>query len=608
MRVCIRKIAVFGIAVLILILGSSASFALDSSAEVRRLNREAPSLDGFAGMDALVWLRDNTYRMLADGTMENTRNTIVMMGERIPDPWKEIKIPVPSDGTLTIDEAAWYNPMTGLKEGTLRIEEERLNGGALVKVIKTPDEAVGRAVVLVERETRSKRYGVDETIAMAGPLPIWEQNLLVELPEGRELYWIARDVKDPVIGKSGGVQSYKWTIMNQEPWHGEGFVVYKRPSLSFSSRKGITQSLSAMDEVAKMIPSIPLPNFAVKGDKAKTGIKLMEWISAPSRTLAGYPRGWVRSTEQIPAGGPWTPWEQTLILNKWLKKLGWQSYVWWQAAEELDKDSPATSSIWISPVLELAATGGKSYFYQAGQTSDFGMTSPAIAGSHLYRLKNGEYEHRSVDSGSASDHRLAFLWILDLNDAGGADGTLSINVSGGWTELMSGGHIPSQEGLGGFLRGKVDFAIPGMELTPTSVTPTSTGYKLDFRVKCVPGIVHNGNLLLRLPGGIPVRVGEMIGRNSDYILRFPFTVDQKVRMKMPRGYKLIQVPPVKKLGEGSKAILKESIIYWPKKAQLLADSTWTVKLTKVDSGLAALLKEELDACLRWPVLDLPFRK
>ena len=115
-------------------------------------------------------------------------------------------------------------------------------------------------------------------------------------------------------------------------------------------------------------------------------------------------------------------------------------------------------------------------------------------------------------------------------------------------------------------------------------------------------------MLLRRPGGVPVRVGEMINKNSEYTLRFPFMIDQKVRINMPKGYKIIQTPPVKKLGEGSKAILKESIIHWPKKAQLLADSVWIVKTTQVDQALASVLREELNACLRWPVLDIPFRK
>lgn len=582
--------------------------AWNTSEEIRRLNKEVPSIEGFTGATSVVWLKNNDFRMLNDGTMEDTFYYVVLTGESIPDQLKDIKLPIPANGSVEILEAAWYNPMTSMKEGELLLSEERLNGGALVKKISTPDEAVGRVVVIILRTKHEKRYGIDETIDMAGPLPIWEQNVTAELPEGRELYWYGRDIKDPSVTKSSGQQKFKWTVMNQEKWDGEGFVVYKRPSLSFSSRKGINQSLSAMSEFVHTFPSIAPPKSISSGDKTKTGLKLMEWIAQPSKKLSGYPRNWVRSPENIPEEGPWTPWEQTLILNKWLSSLGWETKIWWQASMELDKESPGSASLWTSPVLELSPNGGKTEFYQAGQTSAYGVTAPSVTGTLLYRLKDGDFEKMTVSSGSPADHKLGFLWNLDLNEIGSAEGTLTITVSGGWAQLMSDGYLPSQSGLSDFIRKRVNFAIPGMVLDPLSVEPSKTGYKLEFKVKCVPGIMLGNDLLLRLPGGVPSRVGEMIGKENSYTLRFPFIIDQKIRMNMPSGYKMIQSPPLKKLGEGTKAVLRESITHWPKKAQLVADSTWTVKSVIVDDRLAAILKEELAACMRWPVLDLPFRK
>ncbi|NLD06507.1 MAG: hypothetical protein GX672_11595, partial [Synergistaceae bacterium] len=523
--------------------------AWNTSEEVRRLNKEVPSIEGFSGATSVVWLKNDNFRMLNDGTMEDTLYYVVLTGESIPDQLKEMKIPIPARGSVDILEAAWYNPMTSLKEGGLSLSEEMLDGGALIKKIKTPDEAVGRVVVLIVRTKYEKRYGVDETIDMSGPLPIWEQNVTVELPEGRELYWHVRDIKDPAVTKSSGQQKYKWTVMNQAKWDGEGFVVYKRPSLSFSSKKGIDQSLSGMNDFAHTFPSISIPQSISHRDKTKMGLKLMEWIAQPSKQLSGYPRNWVRSPENIPQEGPWTPWEQTFILNKWLKSIGWETKIWWQASMELDKESPGSASLWTAPVLELSPNGSKTEFYQAGQASAYGVTAPSIAGAFLYRLKDGNYEKKTLSSGSPTDHKLEFLWKLDLNEIGSAEGTLMISVSGGWTQLMSDGYLPLQSGLSDFLRKRVNFAIPGMILEPLSVEPTKTGYKLEFNVKCMPGIVLGDDLLLRLPGGVPSRVGEMIGKENSYTLRFPFVIDQKIRMNMPSGYKMIQSPPVKKLGE-----------------------------------------------------------
>ncbi len=601
---------IFGYALLLLAmtLPSPGAEAWNSSEEVRRLNKEVPSIEGFSGSDSVIWLKNNDYRMLNDGSMESTSYHVVLMGERIPEEWREIRIPIPAQGSVDVSEASWYNPMTAMKEGSLQVREEILSGGAAAKVITTPEDAAGRAVVLAVSIKHEKRYGIDETIDMAGPLPIWEQNVTAELPEGRELYWSGRDMKEPSVIKSEGSQKYKWKVMNQEKWSGEGFVVYMRPSLSFSSRKGISQSLSSMEEFAVTMPVIKTPFAVSGGDKYKTGIRLMEWMRHPSRKLTGYPHNWVRQPANIPEEGPWTPWEQTLILNKWLKTIGWQSRVWWQAYMEIDKESPASDSLWTSPVLELSPTGGKSEFYQAGQTSAYGVTAPSIAGTFLYRTDNGDFEEKVVSPGSPSDHKLDFLWKLDLNDVGYAEGSLLITVSGGWTQLMSDGFIPSQSGLSDFLTRRVNFAIPGMQLEPLSVESTKTGYRLEFNVKSMPGIVLGNDLLLRLPGGVPSRVSEMIGKESDYTFRFPFTVEQKVRIAMPPGYKMLQTPPLKKLGEGTKAVLRESIVHWPKKAQLIADSLWIVKAINVDENLAAILKDELSATMRWPVLDLPFRK
>ena len=602
------KKAVLFMAVLLLV-SSNAAYAWNSGDEIARLKKEVPSLETFGENSAVVWLRNNESRMLADGSMETLRCTIVMMGERVPEDWKTLRYPVPANGSLAIEEAAWYNTMTGMKEGSLPVTEEKLAGGAAANVVTVPDDTVGRAVVIVVREKRADRYGVDETINMAGSLPIWEQNVSVELPDGMEIFWIGRDMKEPVITKQNNIQRYRWQVMNQLPWHGEGFVINERPMLSFSSKKGVTQSLRVLNETARSMPSLPLP-LSMKGDAARSGAKLIEWVCAPERTLSGYPENWVRPAEQIPPEGPWTPWEQTLLLNKWLASQGWTASLWWEAKMPLDAASPASTTLFAYPILELKQReGAKPSYFRAGLPFTLGRVPSLVAGSEIYGLKNDdEYAAKKLPSGASSDNRLALLWRLKLDEQGKAAGTLDVTVTGGWSDLFSGNAVPSLNRIGAFLMTRINFAIPGMEVVPTAVEPLAAGYKLSFGVKCVPGIIHGGSMLLRLPGGIPLLVSEMIGREKQYTLRFPFIIDQKVRMSMPGGFRMLQTPPLKQLGTGTKAVLKETITHWPKKAELLADSTWVVKSREIDGALAQVLREELAASLRWPVLDLPFRK
>jgi len=396
--------------------------------------------------------------------------------------------------------------------------------------------------------------------------------------------------------------------MNQQPWHAEGFVEYGRPFVAFGVKNGISQALAAVERYAHEIKTPPLP-VPVGGDRAKTGLRLMEWTAANARTLKGYPADWIRPNEEIPDEGPWTRWEQTLILNKWLQMIGWDSEVWWQEVSELDENVPAAEAMFSAPVLRLRASAGsnKWNYYQAGQAARFGATVPAITASTLYRTNDkGKAESKRVNPGSASDHRLSMLWRLTLNEGGTAAGTLGVTVTGGWTELLSDGQLPEKSGLADFLKSRINFAMPGLELTPSDVSPANTGYTMEFAVRCAPGVVLRDNLLLRLPGGVPQRLGEMIGMEQEYTFRFPFIIEQKVRIKMRPGYRLIQQPAAVSRGEGTKAVFRQSITHWPKKAELEAESLWAVRTRTVDSTLAFQLRDELAAIMRWPVLNLPF--
>lgn len=605
----VRRVAALFSAIAITVMAASSALAWDSAAEIERLKSEVPSAATFGGNGSVVWLRGSESRMLNDGSMEIFSTYVVMIGEKVPDDWKTRYFPVPAEGGLEVEEAAWYNPMTGMKEGSLPVRDEKLPGGAVVKTVSLPNDTVGRVAVITVREKRAKRYGVDETVNMADSLPIWEQNVSVELPAGTELFWTGRDMKAPTKTKNGSVEKYSWQVMNQLPWNGEGFVLNERPMVSYSTKKGAAAAIRSLNEAALMMPPLDKAGLP-KGDPLRAGKKLIDKVNSPKTDLHGVPENWVRPADQIPAEGPWTPWEKTLLLNRWLSQLGWESSILWEAKMPVEADSPASPTLFSAPVLKLKARGtSKDSYFMAGLPYTADRTPYLIAGSELYSLdKDGALADKKMPTGSAADNRLALLWVLKLDDQGRAEGKLEVTATGGWSDLFSGSEAPTMENLSKFIAGKINFAIPGMQLAPASVKELPTGYRLDFSVICVPGIIHGPSMLLRLPGGIPMRVSEMIGRENKYTLRFPFMIDQKVRMQMRGGFHMLQTPPLKQLGTGTKTVLKETITHWPKKAQLLADSLWVVKTREVDGTTAQLMKEELAAALRWPVLDLPFRK
>lgn len=595
-------------ALLCLAFAGCASAAWDSEREIMRLKDEVPSMEIYGSNDAVIWLRNDESRLTASGSVERLRATVIMMGEKVPESLKTVRYPVPTGGSLTVEEAAWYNTMTGMKEGDLPVNDERLAGGATVRVVTVPEDTIGRAVVIVTKETRESRNGVSGTVNMAGDLPIWEQNVSVEVPEGIEIFWSGREMREPTESMSGGSVKYSWQVMNQLPWLGEGFVVNERPMLSFSTNVGVLTGIREADALAASVPQLPMPS-GIKGDARSAGGRLIAWVNSPERTLSGYPAGWVRGKGEIPADGPWSPWEQAFLLHKWLTELGWDSKMWWNAKMYADATSPAAVSLFEGPVLELKAPGAsRSSYFAPGIPYGSGRVPLSLAGTELYGDGEKEHKTKKLSDGSASASRLALLWRLKLAADGRAEGKLEVTVTGGWNALLSGSGMPKVEDAAKLVLEKLNFAMLGMHLTPVEVKEEKDGYKMEFNVSCTPGIIHGDSMLLRLPGGVPMRVSEMIGQEDDYTLRFPFTIDQKVRMSMPGGFRLLQEPALKQLGEGSKAVLRESITHWPKRGELLADSLWVVKTREVEGITAQLLREELAATLRWPVLNLPFRK
>ena len=605
-----RGIRIWGAAlalVLCLVLNGAAFAAWDSEREIMRLKDEVPSMEIYGSNDAVIWLRSDEAKLSPDGVVERLRATVIMMGERVPDSLKRVAYPVPAGGSLTIEDAAWYNTMTGMKEGDLPVERETLPGGATVYVVTVPDDTVGRAVAIAVTETTKSDGSVSGTINMAGELPIWEQDVSVEVPDGTEIFWKGREMREPTESKLAGSVKYSWSVMNQLPWRGEGFVVNERPMICYSTKEGVLEGIREANALADSVPALPLPSITRSG--RPSGAQLIAWVNSPERTLANCPPDWVRASGEIPAEGPWTRWEQTFLLHKWLRQLGWDSKLWWNAKMYANAASPATPSLFDEPVLELRSPGTKRpHYFAAGLPYGEGRVPLSLAGTELYGDGEKEHKTRKLSIGAASASRLSLLWRLKLDADGRAEGTLDITVTGGWNALLSGSDIPQLEESARVAMEKLNFAMLGMSLTPVEVKEEKNGYSMRFDVSCAPGIIHGDRMLLRLPGGVPMRVSEMIGQEDNYTLRFPFIIDQKVRMSMPSRFRLLQEPSLRQLGEGTRAVLRESITHWPKRGELLADSLWVVKTREVEGMTARLLREELAATLRWPVLDLPFRK
>ena len=63
-----------------LICGSAQAW--DAAEEIARLKKEVPAAESFgASTGSVIWQRANESKMLTDGSMENFRSVVIMLGE-----------------------------------------------------------------------------------------------------------------------------------------------------------------------------------------------------------------------------------------------------------------------------------------------------------------------------------------------------------------------------------------------------------------------------------------------------------------------------------------------------------------------------------------------
>jgi hypothetical protein len=179
----------------------------DAAGEIRRLGGEVPSTEAFGGESGVVWLDSHIYEMKPDGTASRTRRYIVMPAaghERASASLMIQPYPREPDASLTVSEAALYNPSTAERIGGLSVAEHERDGVRAV-IVSLPADFSGGLAVIETTEEVPRRFFLDDVIPLAGDLPAWEQNVLVEMPEGMNMYWEGIGVRDPHRQKDGGV-------------------------------------------------------------------------------------------------------------------------------------------------------------------------------------------------------------------------------------------------------------------------------------------------------------------------------------------------------------------------------------------------------------------
>jgi len=606
-KVCFSKRArpfLLGVFLLGMLVFPGGSFAWNGALEVMRLAREAPTTSSFGDVPGMVWLREMRYRLEANGDMVRESRWVVLLGPGVSEEWRTWQIPVPEGGNASVSEAALYSVPLGRLVSPLLPQEQDRKGVRIVEV-RVPPLEEQTALALAYTQVYPRRLNVDDLIWLELDLPQWEQRYVVDVPRNAAFLWGGEGVPGPEKSQAGAGDRYSWLIMNRTAWKGASLLAKERPALAFSLRKGRFESLRPLAELEAI--SIPSPegNFAraaTMSNGARAGESLLAAMNTEKTLLSGVPWDWVRSAEEIPSEGPWTPWERVLVLKAWLQRVGWKAVVWWLPALPFAEDAPATSRAWLRPVLECTPPNGGSFYCDLGQNVAAGNVPPSLRGKTLYRAAGLGVESRAVPGGALEEHRLSLEWILSMDQTGMSQGTFDVTVRGGWVDLFSPGGVPEGAQILSLLPRPVGSAFV---FGAPSLQTYSYGYRVSFPVRGVLGIPASGQVLVRMPAVELPWLRALEQEQFPLRLRFPFVVEQKLDLSLPEGYRMLSLPPSRE-GEGRIA-LKETLRFSEKRHAVVGETKLVVKAEQIDASMGEALRQFVAAWASWGSKMLPVR-
>ena len=499
-----------------------------SVARMRQLN---PDFTTYPDAQGIVWLRREVFARSDKGGVERTHLWVILGRKGLDDRWLTWRIPDPAGGRAEVLQACVYSFDTGEKlRDVTPVDEDGLRA---VSFRDLPEPFI---LAIAWRDVTPDALAFEDLVWLQESLPVWESNVEVHLLPSQSVVFRAFPQElEPEVRRTPQEAVYSWRVINAAPFASKGLVRSRRSGLAFSMRRERAGLIRLMRSDAGELPNAPDAARAGFRRSAEEGVKgLLNWLFLqPELHL---PDG---TRRKVPDAAPWTRNEKLLLAKAWLAQEGVDAPMRWRLPVEPEEEPPLSRELLQDALLELPAFHGKqrtrdSVFYDMSEPFD-GGSSVSLQGERVFGLSvDGSLSRKEVPVSRAAANRLFAAMELKMDEQGRLTGAVRLLLRGAWISFL----LPQQSPAETEARAALLELFPDLRhYEDVQCRRSGEGLELSFALKEKPGVAGIGGsgLLAVPPAFLPKAFSALGGQSGPLELRFPFVLEQRWTIGLPRS-------------------------------------------------------------------------
>ena len=530
--------------------------------------QECPHFVNYPGYDGIIWLKQHTYQIDANGSMSVTTVWVILGRSGIESKWLDWSVQIPKGGDAEIYEASLYDP--GSMTQINKINPQRRANEWRINFRYVPDEFI---IVLSYRQSYAHSIFIQGMLWLNESLPIWEHSIVANVETGREFEYETNADIEPVITGDGGLDVYKWMLVNQTPSISHSLRTDSRIWLAFGNRQPLTNFVKLLENYGKTHVAAPPSNVEAWLKKGNLQ-SFFNWLQEQETDDSIY-----GIRDEIPEKAPWSKWEKSIIASSWINRyISGSCRLFWKLAIDPTKYNFANELIILSPVLELKRKND-AFIYEIGQSYEPGQTSLSLIGETLYSpVEGGTLEKRMIPPRGATSNRLSVIWNLNIAEDDTITGSVNIVMRNSWKDFL----------LSGKNENDVLREIAGKAASENDIKTKKIKDGIEINAQLKPSKTILGttgtNAILPLNPPQPVWLRDIAMGIAPYSLKFPLVIEMNYKINLPA--KVVDIlPPTPVDRDGGKIKYVEKYEYFRRSRRLEATTRLTLSNARIDQDM-----------------------